>query len=251
MAVGALAGVDRVGGLTARAFLDSSGADPRTLRARVRRDGYAFFRALLDRDVVLATRRLVLARCAARGWLRAGAGDAAPREGLRLGLVESELIALQADVQVAPEWRALAESWALRDAVSRVACGAVASGYGDVCRLTTPHTPELTTPPHQDHHFTRCTPCLWTAWIPLGDCPAALGGLQVLPGSHRAGVWAHEGEREACTGVRVPDDARWRGGDYRCGDVLVFGAMTVHRARPNVADGVMRLSADFRFAPVA
>ena len=82
-------------------------------------------------------------------------------------------------------------------------------------------------------------------WIPLGDCPRRLGGLAVSPGSQRRGLFEHG---EGTTGAAVRDDERWASTDYRCGDVLLFSALTLHRALPNESDDV-RLSVDFRYAP--
>ena len=84
---------------------------------------------------------------------------------------------------------------------------------------------------------------------PLGDCPRVLGGLAILPGSHRAGLLAHgaNGADQVAPG-REPDPG-WATIDYRCGDVLMFGGLTVHGAGPNRSGNQLRLSVDHRYQP--
>jgi hypothetical protein len=40
---------------------------------------------------------------------------------------------------------------------------------------------------------------------------------------------------------------RWLSTDYKCGDVLIFGSLTVHRSLPNLSGDRFRLSVDFRY----
>jgi len=47
----------------------------------------------------------------------------------------------------------------------------------------------------------------------------------------------------------VPDDAPWRSLDLEAGDVIVFSALTVHRALPNVTADQLRVSVDYRYRP--
>lgn len=77
------------------------------------------------------------------------------------------------------------------------------------------------------------------------------GSLAVLRGSHRYGVLPLEwhlgpGNRQAVMPREMQDKLRWVTTDMEAGDVLVFGAMTVHAALNNASFG-MRLSIDFRF----
>ena len=39
----------------------------------------------------------------------------------------------------------------------------------------------MTTPPHQDPWYIGGTQEVWTAWVPVGDCPDEFGGIAVLP----------------------------------------------------------------------
>lgn len=114
-------------------------------------------------------------------------------------------------------------------------------------RVRFPDRDEFTTPPHQDHVAIRGTPDTLALWIPLTDCSPEMGGLQVLPGSHRHGLL--EIHQDPVTGFYVVDGALpddWIGGRYRAGDALIFHSLTVHRGRPNRSDR-LRISIDSRF----
>ena len=98
--------------------------------------------------------------------------------------------------------------------------------------------------------YTRRSTSLWTVWIPLGECPSTLGGLAVLPGSHAGGLRAHDGGEGEARFIVLPENTLWAGSSYRVGDVLLFNAVTVHGARPNVTADRIRISADFRYQPL-
>jgi hypothetical protein len=46
-----------------------------------------------------------------------------------------------------------------------------------------------------------------------------------------------------------PSDADWRTGDLAEGDILLFSALTLHRALPNLSMDRLRVSVDFRYEP--
>jgi hypothetical protein len=238
-----------------RPFEDSNGIahDGEALRARAAELGYLFMRGLLRPTLVHALRLGVLTLCARRGWL----ADETPvergivRPGVRVGAYDADFTALQVEVYGLAEFRAVRMDDTLLGVLARLFGEPARAERGDICRIKSPAAPEFTTPPHQDNFFLRGSARMWTAWVPLGHCPPTLGGLAVLPGSHRDGLRSHEGPREDCRGVAVPSDAVWAGSGYRCGDVLLFNALTVHRARPNVTTERLRVSADFRYQPMS
>jgi ectoine hydroxylase-related dioxygenase (phytanoyl-CoA dioxygenase family) len=115
-------------------------------------------------------------------------------------------------------------------------------------RLIFPHCDRLRTHAHQDYRFMGGDPECFTVWIPLHDCPANVGPLQVLEGSHRFGYQDHEDKDlhvpEIPEGAAVGDD--WVGGQVNAGDLLIFHSLTVHAGAPNLSDQ-MRISLDCRF----
>jgi len=209
---------------------------------RAAEDGYAFVRGLLDPEPVLALRRRVVEVCAGFGWLD---GDGVARDDVRLGAYDDKWVTLEGEMATTPELQAVGTDRAVFDLLERIVGGRVRGGVGSMCRVLSPNAGDLATPPHQDRHFIEREHAFWTVWVPLGDCPRELGGLAVLPESHRVGL------REHADGLRavVPDDAVWATADYACGDVLAVHCLTVHRACPNLTRDRVRISADFRYEP--
>jgi hypothetical protein len=221
------------------------------LRADADEQGYLFFRGLLPASDVLALRRRVLDACHDLGWLHEAApiDDGVVAPGVRIGAYDETWVRLQCDVVARQEFVLVREHPEILAVLEQVFGGPVRSGRGDTCRVFSPGCPELTTLPHQDHFYVRGATALWTVWVPLGDCPVELGGLVVVPGSHAAGLQSHAGDGAGRQGVDVGPEVVWACADYRCGDVLMFNSLTLHRALDNRSADRLRVSADFRYEP--
>lgn len=222
--------------------LPAAGAD---LRASLAVDGFLLLRGLLPAERVLAVRRLIIGIMQAEGWLLSPeplhARPDLPLEG------DPRHRPLYRRLLHHAEFAALAHAPELLAAVGGALGGPVQVHKRIIARLAPPHQPP--TQPHQDFQYIRGSLDTLTAWIPLGDCPRRLGGLAVLPGSHRLGFREHVRSTGA-GGFGVPTagiDAPWLSTDYRAGDVLLFPACTIHAALPNRGVHEMRLSADFRY----
>jgi ectoine hydroxylase-related dioxygenase (phytanoyl-CoA dioxygenase family) len=228
-------------------------ADPGRMRQLAVAHGYLFVRDLAPLTKVQQLREDVLAQCARRGWLDDDAprSHAVARAYAASSATEKALLELQGDVQILPTFAGLRDEPAIVSVLEAVFGAEAHGGHGDVCRLAFPADLERTTPPHQDSFYIRATGQLWTAWIPLGDCPPALGGLKVLPGSHSRGLWSHDGGKGEERFIEIDDDAVWAGTSFRAGDVLFVNALTVHGARPNLTSNRIRLSVDYRYRPLA
>jgi ectoine hydroxylase-related dioxygenase (phytanoyl-CoA dioxygenase family) len=87
---------------------------------------------------------------------------------------------------------------------------------------------------------------MWSVWIPLVDTPLEVGPLAVVPGSHNK-VWRH---RDHLHGIDVPRDVVWATGPVHPGDIVVYGAATVHCAWSNVSKSNVRVALDVRYEPV-
>jgi ectoine hydroxylase-related dioxygenase (phytanoyl-CoA dioxygenase family) len=100
---------------------------------------------------------------------------------------------------------------------------------------------------HQDFPFFQGSVDALTAWVPLGECPTTMGGLRVLPGSHRLGVLPHS-EKGPGLALRGNLPGGWATADFRPGDVVIFHHFLIHDASPNRSDR-FRVSVDFRYQP--
>jgi len=88
---------------------------------------------------------------------------------------------------------------------------------------------------HQDNGYSvGRTPEYLTTWLALDDSDRANGGIEVVPGSHRAGLLPHQWQ-----GVHavIEEDASWAASaqslDARAGDLLIFSSFLVHRTLGN------------------
>lgn len=105
----------------------------------------------------------------------------------------------------------------------------------------------------------RGTQNLYTVWTPLGDVPLEAGPLAILAGSHRferirETYGKMDVDRDHVTGWFSSDPVetvdtfggQWQTGEFRVGDVLIFGMFTMH-ASINNRTPRYRLSCDTRY----
>ena len=225
---------------------------PSALRRRSAAQGYLFFRGLIEPELILHLRRNVLQVCQKFRWLADGAllMQGIARSGVCLGAYDDpRWIAFLPEVFALPEYVALRAHPSVINVLEGLYQERVTTCQGDICRVVSPCGLEFTTLPHQDSYYIRGTERLWTVWIPLGDCPVELGGLAVMPGSHKHGLMIHREGVGRQQGVAVPEDRRWATGDYACGDVLMFSGLTLHRACQNLTADRLRVSVDYRYQP--
>ena len=90
---------------------------------------------------------------------------------------------------------------------------------------------------------------IWSAWIPLADGPPELGGLALIPGSHRGGLRAHVPLDERGERIVGSECAPWAAAPMRCGDVVFLSCLTVHRGLANRSRDRIRISVDYRYQP--
>jgi len=122
----------------------------------------------------------------------------------------------------------------------------------NIGRIMFPENTKYTTPAHQDFIHIRGTEETYTGWIPLGPCPEVLGGLSVLSGSHRGGIYPVKpalgaGGLGIDTAPLEADGFYWVGGNYEIGDALFFHSHAVHKGMPNQTSDRIRLSVDYRY----
>ena len=119
-----------------------------------------------------------------------------------------------------------------------------------------PKYTDHTTPIHQDFvHFQGSYDNL-TCWTPVGDCPSELGGLAVLGGSHKVKrVLEHHfslgaGSLHVDPSEHEELEDKWFSTNYQVGDTLIFPALTIHMALPNVTEDRLRVSLDNRYQAI-
>jgi ectoine hydroxylase-related dioxygenase (phytanoyl-CoA dioxygenase family) len=87
---------------------------------------------------------------------------------------------------------------------------------------------------------------MWSVWFPLADTPLEVGPLGIVPGSHKK-VWPH---LDRWKGIGVSNEVTWATQPVYPGDIVAYGASTVHCAWSNVSENSVRLALDVRYEPV-
>jgi len=248
--------------------------DAEALRRKLNSDGYLFLRGFLDREDVLAARRIVTGRLEGDGMLQPGSNpdDAVARQGVDLKF--------RPDLAVNnPELDAVLYGDRTMDFYATL-FGEPALHFDFTWFRSVAHG--MGTKPHCDVVYmgrgTRDR--LFTAWIPIGDIPIDVGGLMILEGSNnqqdRLRSYLSRDVDAYCTnGRHAPEiesgskswewdghlandpaslreklGGRWLTTNFRAGDLLTFSMQTVHASLDNPSNRI-RLSSDSRYQPAS
>ena len=226
---------------------------PDKLREQARQDGYLFFKKLIDKDSIQKLRHDFLEICHRHGWAQ---GSETLMDGIRIGgpFMEGDdgYWPVLDEFQALESFHAFAHHPAILDMCDKLFGEKTLVHPRNIGRIMFPENTKYTTPAHQDYIHIRGTEETYTAWIPLGDCPKYLGGLSVLSGSHRSGVYPVKpafgaGGLGIDTDPLEADGMYWVSGDYEIGDALFFHSHAVHKALPNQTPNRIRLSVDYRY----
>ena len=231
---------------------DIAGNGPR-LKERMHRDGYLFVRGMLSREILAELRTAFLKIAREAGWVRM---DTPPEDGiadLDGFCVEPEpaYMDVYAAMYGIEAFHALQHHPNIVTLLERMAGEPILPHARIIARTIFPQREAYTTPAHQDFIPIQGTPETYTAWIPLGDLPSEMGGLQVAAGSHRQGVYDFKPSLGA-GGIEITDplEGAWVSGPFEQGDVLFFHSMLVHKGLPNRSDR-LRMSIDARYQKVS
>lgn len=234
---------------------------PRLLRQRLHEQGYLLLRGALERESVLNLRADYFRRFDP-ALLAEGT---TPREGVFSGFVPLALPDYGTAGHPAyefvrsqpfdafsrdPELHKIAET--LLDGPAQLLPRRIARHFhGSTARASRAHV--------DYDYLDRGSDQLVTAWIPLGDCPIACGGLVYLEGSHTIPRGQLDQLREHTDRPHDPRPisndlsltarvlgGRWLWADYQAGDVVFHSPRIVHASLDNTSD-VERLSVDLRF----
>jgi hypothetical protein len=238
-----------------RRFVDSTELiqDGVALAARMQRDGYLFLRGLLPRADVAAVQQQVGAIARDAGWLRRDQPIEAAMADPAGFCVDPDPTYLRTLRQInrLEDYHALKHHPALIGLFERMLGGPILPHPRVLMRNIFPAREEFTTKAHQDFPNVQGTTEVYTAWMPLIDCPMQVGPLQVAAGSHQSGVYDFSVAGGA-GGIEITDplEGRWVSDGFTVGDVLVFHSMTVHKGLPNRSDR-LRMSMDVRYQLVS
>ena len=226
---------------------------PKNLRERARADGYLYFKKLIDEESIKNLRHDFLEICHRHGWAE---GGSTLMDGIRIGgpFMEGDegYWPVLDEFQSLESFHAFAHHPAILDMCDKLFGEKTLVHPRNIGRIMFPENTKFTTPAHQDFIHIRGTEETYTAWIPLGECPEYLGGLTVLSGSHRHGIYPVKPAFGA-GGVGIDTEPleanglHWVGGDFDIGDALFFHSHTVHKALPNQTSNRIRLSVDYRY----
>jgi len=232
------------------------------LRERADEDGFLFFKGLLPREDVFEARQDLLSVVERYGWRKPGqdplggeidleALNQVPAEEMREDIGVS--IPAYKDAQKVESMHRLPHHPNLIRLYETLFQDRVLVHARHIARMITSHRIMVPTPPHQDFPLIQGTSNTWTAWIPLGDCPRAMGGLTALRGSHRLGYVPIQSAKGAggIAAQTCPWETDWVETDYEAGDVLTFPSYTIHKALRCQHRDQIRLSLDVRFQPVS
>ena len=229
--------------------------DSEELQRRIANEGYLFFKRLIDPERMRELRREMMSALQSAGWLVADTdpGDGIADINMRFTEGDNEYSAGYAEVYRLESFHRSAHWLEYLEIVERMAGAPVMPHPQKVARVWFPKYTEHTTPKHQDFvHFQGSFDNI-TCWAPIGDCPIELGGLAVIPESHKVNrVLDHHFSLGA--GALIVDETEheeitpvWHSTDYEAGDALFFPMLTIHQALPNYTEDRLRLSLDNRY----
>ncbi|CAN5656092.1 hypothetical protein BH10CHL1_BH10CHL1_26520 [soil metagenome] len=236
--------------------------DPAELRRRIADEGYLFFKRLQNPDKLRSLRREMLTVMQQGGWLVAGTDPVDGIANVAAQCTEGDLSYTDVyhEVYKLEAFHRSAHEPEIMQMVEKIMGRPIMPHPQKIARLWFPKYTEHTTPIHQDFvHFQGNFENL-TCWAPVGDCPIELGGLAVLPGSHKvnhvldhhfslgAGGLCVDTEAEAKAHQEL--DVAWHTTNYEIGDTLIFPALTIHKALPNYTEDKLRVSLDNRYQAV-
>lgn len=232
--------------------------DPAELRRRMADEGYLFFKRLQNPDKMRELRREMMTTIQRVGWLVAGTDPMDAIADISKQCTEGDIdySAGYGEVYRLQPFHASAHWPEVTGMVEKIMGRPIMPHPQKIARIWFPKYTEHTTPTHQDFvHFQGNFETL-TCWAPVGDCPIELGGLAVIPGSHKVNRVLDHHFSLGAGGLVVDAEAEagiapiWHSTDYEAGDTLIFPALTVHKALPNDTEDKLRLSLDNRYQAV-
>jgi len=231
------------------------------LRQRFDEDGYLFFRNIIDLKKVNQTRSDVLDVLCRFGLIEENENN----EPIWSGKVLADLIDVQTAIYALESYEQLRQCNEIMTIMERL-WGAPVYSWKLVPVRTQPPKAGTPTPAHQDYQLFFRGGRFSVGWIPLMDIDESVGGIELIPASHKifsetdyallegrfltGRAYSQVAAEKAVLLPQIPPEKV--GGfvrtNYQLGDLLVLHDMVVHRSLPNVSKK-FRLSMDTRFQP--
>ncbi len=232
---------------------DSSGilSNKNRLKKRMDEEGYLFFKGVLSKDRILSLRKDICDILQINGWLEKDTESIDGIANIDKRCTEGEIVYVNVFHQIY-KLRSFHNSghWPeLINILSNLFENGVFPIPQKILRIWFPQFILHTTPFHQDFvHFQSDKQ--YTSWIPLGDCDIDLGGLAVIPSTHRE---KNNHKFSLGAGNLKVDINKFKDSifttNYEAGDLLLFHVNTIHGALPNKTTDKFRISLDNRFQP--
>ncbi|MBW3625438.1 MAG: phytanoyl-CoA dioxygenase family protein [Armatimonadetes bacterium] len=224
------------------------------LQTRMEEDGYLLIRGLLDKDLVLETRRQMVEVMAERGML----DSAHPKmDAVKAPEGGGGFFGGANDLTRCPAFQQMVASDPVMRFFETLRGGPIATYDYKWLRVVGPG--DFTGAHYDIVYMGRGTPNVCTCWIPIGDCPFELGPLALLVGSHRferikETYGKMDVDRDHVVGWFTNDPVemvdryggRWATTEFEAGDALIFGMYTMHGSLTNTSDRY-RISSDTRY----
>ncbi|MBA62836.1 MAG: hypothetical protein CMJ76_10780 [Planctomycetaceae bacterium] len=228
------------------------------LQERIADDGYLFFRKLQDVNMLLELRRQMLTTMQDGRWIQQGTDplDGIAEPGVQCTEGDVEYTAVYHQVYRNQLFHESAHADVMLKTVADITGREMIPQPQKVARLWFPNYTAHTTPIHQDYVHFQGTYDNLTCWAPVGDCPVELGGLAVLKGSHKVGEVLDHHFSLGAGGLMIHGEEfealglSWHTTNYEIGDTLIFPALTIHMALPNITEDRLRVSLDNRYQAV-
>jgi hypothetical protein len=223
--------------------------DNAALDAAWDRDGYWFFRDVLDKDAVARLRAVYLNVLHNLGVIESGHNEVAVYNGASL---KNYPITMGGDPSIDPLLALHPRDQFVTDPKIKAFFEGV---FGDEV-FWVPNTEYHAVPPsratpvsrfnfvHADGPSNKGLP-LKVCWIPLAPIDEAIGGLALTEGLHKPRMNDFPRLSSGINATEVPVDA-WRRFRYQPGDVVIFSLESPHSGLANLSDRYFRLSMDIR-----
>jgi ectoine hydroxylase-related dioxygenase (phytanoyl-CoA dioxygenase family) len=244
---------EQVAGDLMKPFRDMYAKDLNTehLQREIHAQGYVLIRQLLPVEDIDNLLHAIVQILAASGWLSPGtrSTDRVANPDAACGESDPVFKPVYEQIFNLEAFHGLAHHARLRAAMRMLVGPRLLVHPKPVGRVIFPNCDRFVIDAHQDYRAIGGDADCYTAWMPLHDCPAELGPLQILEASHRFGLQ----DADPATGTIARDNTRgeeWVSGRINTGDVLIFHGLTIHSASPNIS-GQLRVSLDCRFQDYA